>query len=259
MSFVTRTALGLVVLVLGVLLLLTGFDVLRWRGQLERGQVALAARSADPAVWEPETVLPTGVSRVALGAGEGVTYAKAVQQYELARRSRGPGFLQNPVLPTAQFTLLRFGQGDHPEVDRGAPPPRVVEEHVHEPVVGFGPAGTAKVRADHAVAVLGDPGCDLAPLPPVLRETVQQHDGFTVADGPDVCAQARRFDEEVIEARCIRQSRRPIRCLNSGNVVRLGCTHRDSFVRTFDTMFIVDPCEECVHDRYERTSTPSGG
>jgi hypothetical protein len=117
-SLLARTALGAVVLVLGVLLLLTGFDVLRWRGQLERGQVALAARSADPAVWQPKTLLPTGVSRVALGAGEGVTYAKAVQQYELARRSRGPGFLQNPVLPTAQFTLLRFGQGDHPDVDR---------------------------------------------------------------------------------------------------------------------------------------------
>ena len=118
MSFPARTALGAVVLVVGVLLLLTGFDVLRWRGQLERGQVALAARSADPAVWQPKTLLPTGVSRAALGAGEGVTYAKAVQQYELARRSRGPGFLQNPVLPTAQFTLLRFGQGDHPDVDR---------------------------------------------------------------------------------------------------------------------------------------------
>ena len=118
MSFLARTTLGIVVLALSVFLLLTGFDVLRWRGQLERGQVALAARSADPTVWQPKTLLPRGVSRVALRAGEGVTYAKAVQQYELARHTRGSGFLQNPVLPRAQFTLLRFGQGDHPDRDR---------------------------------------------------------------------------------------------------------------------------------------------
>ena len=113
-----RTALAVVLLVAAVFLGLTGFDALRWRGQLERGGVALAARSADPGIWEPNTVLPRAVSRFALGAGEGVAYARAVQQYELARRSRGLGFLQNPVLPTAQFTLLRFGQGDHPDVDR---------------------------------------------------------------------------------------------------------------------------------------------
>jgi hypothetical protein len=117
-TFLARTAIAVVVLVLGLLLLVTGFDVLRWRGQLERGEVALAAHSADPAVWEPKTVLPTGVSRFVLGAGDGVTYAKAIQQYELARRTRGLGFLQNPVLPTAQFALLRFGQGDHSDVDR---------------------------------------------------------------------------------------------------------------------------------------------
>jgi hypothetical protein len=117
-TFLARTTLGIVVLALGALLLLTGFDVLRWRGQLERGQVALAARSVDPSVWEPKTILPKAASRFVLGAGEGVTYAKAVQQYELARRTRGSGFLQNPILPRAQFTLLRFGQGGHPDVDR---------------------------------------------------------------------------------------------------------------------------------------------
>jgi hypothetical protein len=118
LPFVVRTALGLVALACAVLLVLTGFDAFRWRGQLERGDVALAAHSSDPGVWEPETILPTGVSRFVLGAGEGVAYARAVQQYELARRSRGPGFLQNPILPKAQFTLLRFGQGNHRDVDR---------------------------------------------------------------------------------------------------------------------------------------------
>jgi hypothetical protein len=117
-TFLVRTVLGVLVLAVSIFLLLAGFDVLRWRGQMERGQVALAAGSADPTVWEPKTLLPQGVSRVALRAGEGVTYAKAVQQYELARHTRGSGFLQNPVLPRAQFTLLRFGQGDHPDADR---------------------------------------------------------------------------------------------------------------------------------------------
>jgi hypothetical protein len=118
LSFAGRTVLALVLLGLAVFLGLTGFDVLRWRGQLDRGEVALAARSADPTIWEPHTVLPRAVSRSVLGAGEGVAYARAVQHYELARRSRGPGFLQNPVLPKAQFALLRFGQGDRPASDR---------------------------------------------------------------------------------------------------------------------------------------------
>jgi hypothetical protein len=73
-----------------------------------------------------------------------------------------------------------------------------------------------------------------------------------------VCALARRFDEEVIEAGC-GQPQRPIRCLNSGNVVRFSCTHDDSFGRAMSTMFIVDASEEGAHGRYERTSTPSGG
>jgi hypothetical protein len=118
LSLPLRTAIALLFAVAAVVLALTGLDVLRWRGQLERGQVALAARSADPTVWEPETILSRGVSSWVLGAGEGVAYARAVQQYELARHSRGSGFLQNPVLPRAQQSLLEFGQGDHPATDR---------------------------------------------------------------------------------------------------------------------------------------------
>lgn len=118
MSLGTRTAAAAALVVVAVVLGLIGLDVLHWRGQFERGQVALAARSTDPAVWEPDTVLPRGLSRAVLGAGEGVAYARAVQQYELARRSRGLGFLQNPILPRAQQSLLGFGQGDHPASDR---------------------------------------------------------------------------------------------------------------------------------------------
>jgi hypothetical protein len=118
LSLPLRTAIAVLLAASAVVLALTGLDVLRWRGQLERGQVALAARSADPTVWEPETILSRSVSSWALGAGEGVAYARAVQQYELARRSRGSGFLQNPVLPRAQQSLLEFGQGSHPATDR---------------------------------------------------------------------------------------------------------------------------------------------
>ena len=118
LSFGARTALAVVLLLLAAFLALTGLDVLRWRGQLERGAVALEARSIDPGIWEPETILPTGVSRFALRAGDGVAYQRAVQHYETARRARGPGFLTNPVLPRAQFALLRFGQGDYPARDR---------------------------------------------------------------------------------------------------------------------------------------------
>jgi hypothetical protein len=118
LSFSTRTLLAVALVGVAVFLALAGFDVLRWRGEFERGQVAVAARSADPSVWEPGTVLPRGVSKWMLGAGEGIAYARAVQQYELARRSRGAGFLQNPILPRAQQSLLEFGQAEHPAVDR---------------------------------------------------------------------------------------------------------------------------------------------
>ena len=66
-------------------------------------------------------------------------------------------------------------------------------------ILGHGPAGTAQVGADDAVAACGDDRSDGVPLPPVLREPVQQHDGFAVADGSDVGAQAGRLDDEMVE------------------------------------------------------------
>jgi hypothetical protein len=98
-------------------------------------------------------------------------------------------------------------------------------------VQGWRRAGTAKVRADHSVAVLGDPGCDLVPLPPVLRESVLQNDGITVADSRDVAAQAGSVDDEVVEAGRFGERRHPIRCLGSGGLGRFSCTHDGSFDR----------------------------
>lgn len=97
-------------------------------------------------------------------------------------------------------------------------------------VVGFSPAGTAKVGTDHAVALLGDQRRDLMPLPPMQREAVEHDDGFTVAHGGDVRAQAGRLDDEVIEPGCLGQRRCEIRRCGDRVTVRFRCTHDDSFV-----------------------------
>ena len=76
-------------------------------------------------------------------------------------------------------------------------------------IVGHGPAGPAQVGDDDAVAGCGDDRSDGVPLPPVLREPVQQHDRFALADGGDVRAQAGRLDDEMVESGGFWQRRRP--------------------------------------------------
>jgi hypothetical protein len=110
-SLPTRTVLAAALVAVAVLLTLTGFDVLRWRGQFEHGQVALEARSADPTVWEPETVLPHGVSKWVLGAGEQVSYARAVQQYELHTARAALDFSRTRSSPELNSRSWSSGRG----------------------------------------------------------------------------------------------------------------------------------------------------
>jgi hypothetical protein len=67
------------------------------------------------------------------------------------------------------------------------------------PPRSVGPARTAQVRPDHAV-VLGQPRDDLAPLPPVLGEAVEQQDRFTVAGLGQVHAQPGEINEAVLDS-----------------------------------------------------------
>ena len=58
------------------------------------------------------------------------------------------------------------------------------------------PSRAAQVRTDHAM-VLGQAGDDLAPLPPVLGEAVQQQDRWAVPRLRDVHAQTGELREPV--------------------------------------------------------------
>lgn len=63
----------------------------------------------------------------------------------------------------------------------------------------IGPAGTAQVGGDHPV-LLGEPRNDVAPLPPVLGEAVQQQDRVAAARLGHVHAQSGQVDEVVCDA-----------------------------------------------------------
>ncbi len=76
-------------------------------------------------------------------------------------------------------------------------------------IVGLGPPGATQIRADHAVTVRGDRGCDLPPLPPVHREAVHCHHGLPLTDRRDVGAQPCGLDDRVLEAVRVGKRRRP--------------------------------------------------
>ena len=99
-----RAVAAVAALGLAVVLALAGADVLGWRGQTGRASVALDRRSHDPGIWEPDTVLPTSLSRWLVGADDEVEFGRGVQRFRLLRsmgsnrsRSSGDTFRANQV------------------------------------------------------------------------------------------------------------------------------------------------------------------
>jgi hypothetical protein len=66
-------------IVVAALLAALAADVLRWDRQLRDGDVAYGA--AAPAAWEPDTLLPRGVSGSVLGVEDDVAYRHAVDRF----------------------------------------------------------------------------------------------------------------------------------------------------------------------------------
>ena len=103
---VVRVAVIAGLVAVAVVLGLIGSDVLAWRDQTDKAGIAVAASSPDFGVWEPSTVLPTGVSRWLLGAGDDVTFGKALQRFQLLRTGGGDAFFrQNRRAQLAQAEL----------------------------------------------------------------------------------------------------------------------------------------------------------
>jgi hypothetical protein len=103
---VVRVAVIAGLVAVAVALALIGRDVLAWRDQTDKAGIAVAASSADFGVWEPSTVLPTGVSRWLLGASDDVHFGRALQRFQLLRTGGGNAFFrQNRRAELAQAEL----------------------------------------------------------------------------------------------------------------------------------------------------------
>ena len=91
---VVRVAVIAALVAAAVMLALVGRDALTWRDQTDKAGIAVAASSPDLSVWEPSTVLPTGVSRWLLGAGDDVSFGRALQRFQLLRTGGGDSFFR---------------------------------------------------------------------------------------------------------------------------------------------------------------------
>jgi hypothetical protein len=87
---------GVLAIAAAVALFVLALDVLRWRGHLDAADLRFAASSGDAAMWEPETVLPTGVSRSLLALEDDLAYRRAVQRFRVSRIGQ-PAREQNDV------------------------------------------------------------------------------------------------------------------------------------------------------------------
>jgi hypothetical protein len=76
---------GLVAIAAAAVLLVLALDVLRWRGHVEAADLRFAAVAGDERMWEPETVLPVGVSRSLLALEDDLAYRRAVQRFRVSR------------------------------------------------------------------------------------------------------------------------------------------------------------------------------
>jgi hypothetical protein len=118
-------------LLLAVFLAFAAHDVLGWRGQDARADVAVERFSHDFGVWQPKTWLPTLVSRSLLGTSDDMRFGRALQKLQLLRgRPRpgvnsGAGGVENPEpfnppaldLARLELTFDRISQsGARPDV-----------------------------------------------------------------------------------------------------------------------------------------------
>ena len=100
---------------LALLLGLAGLDALRWRGQLERGDVAFAAAPVPPRSWAAETRLPAGLTRSLLGVGDDLSFREAVRRFGLAtpwQPARSPHDLALRSEAEAALARIERGGGD---------------------------------------------------------------------------------------------------------------------------------------------------
>jgi hypothetical protein len=70
---------------IGIVSAIAARDVLAWRGQTARADVAIASHSPDLGVWRPHTWLPAGVSEWLAGTGDDVEFGQTLQHFQVFR------------------------------------------------------------------------------------------------------------------------------------------------------------------------------
>jgi len=86
-------------LVVGVVLILVGVDVARWRSTMSSGDVTYRAAPGGD-LWSPRTFLPSRVSRTLLGLDDDIAYRRAVQSFRLAH-------VESPVISDPALVVFR--------------------------------------------------------------------------------------------------------------------------------------------------------
>ncbi len=98
---------------LALVLGLAGLDALRWRGQIERGDVAFSVGPAPPRSWAAETRLPAGLTRSLLGVGDDVSLREAVRGFMVATPWQPARNSHELALRSeAEAALARIERGD---------------------------------------------------------------------------------------------------------------------------------------------------
>jgi hypothetical protein len=141
------------VLLAGVLALL-GRDVLAWRGQTERTDVAIAHFSRRP-VGEPGTWLPVALSRTVLAAGDDVRVVRALQGVQRLRAAGDPNRFDPPALQLAKLELTfdEIADGSDPAAIRS----RARQLHallLFQQLVLQAGSGSASAALDRTIAEL---------------------------------------------------------------------------------------------------------
>jgi hypothetical protein len=84
-AVVLRAAAATFLVCVGIVSALAARDVLAWRGQTARADVAIASFSPDLGVWRPHTWLPAAMSEWLVGAEDDVEFGQTLQRFQLFR------------------------------------------------------------------------------------------------------------------------------------------------------------------------------
>jgi hypothetical protein len=112
-------AAGLLAIAASVALFVLALDVLRWRDHVEAADLRFAAGAGTRAMWEPDTILPTGASRSLLALDDDLDHRRAVQRFRVGRVGQ-PARSQDDVARRGRLEaeLARLDRSDGDAVRR---------------------------------------------------------------------------------------------------------------------------------------------